>query len=108
MPADSDSSPADSALSNTAPPNKDTLFAAPLSRIADFEFDDDVVRVFPDMIARSVPGYSSILAVIEQLSGRCVQPDTHVWDLWLLSGCSHKAYSPLQPTVGYDPRRRQL
>lgn len=84
MPADSDSSPADSALSNTAPPNKDTLFAAPLSRIADFEFDDDVVRVFPDMIARSVPGYSSILAVIEQLSGRCVQPDTHVWDL----GCS--------------------
>ncbi|MFM7056048.1 MAG: carboxy-S-adenosyl-L-methionine synthase CmoA [Planctomycetota bacterium] len=69
---------------NPASAYKDTLFAAPLNRVADFEFDDDVVRVFPDMIARSVPGYSSILAVIEQLAGRCVQPGTHAWDL----GCS--------------------
>ncbi|MFM7038928.1 MAG: carboxy-S-adenosyl-L-methionine synthase CmoA [Planctomycetaceae bacterium] len=84
MSADPASSGTDIASSRTGPSSKDTLFAAPLSRIADFEFDDDVVRVFPDMISRSVPGYSSILAVIEQLAGRCVQPDTHVWDL----GCS--------------------
>ena len=63
---------------------RDTIFAAPLHRVADFEFDEDVVRVFPDMIARSVPGYTSILALIEQLAARCVQPETHVWDL----GCS--------------------
>jgi tRNA (cmo5U34)-methyltransferase len=63
---------------------RDTIFAAPLHRVADFEFDEDVVRVFPDMIARSVPGYASILAVIEQLAARCVQPSTHAWDL----GCS--------------------
>lgn len=69
---------------NAAASSRDTLFAAPLHRVADFEFDEDVVRVFPDMIARSVPGYSSILAVIEQLAGRCVQPGTHAWDL----GCS--------------------
>jgi tRNA (cmo5U34)-methyltransferase len=63
---------------------RDTIFAAPLHRVADFEFDEDVVRVFPDMIARSVPGYASILAIIEQLAARCVQPNTHAWDL----GCS--------------------
>jgi tRNA (cmo5U34)-methyltransferase len=77
-------SPASAATAGDPLSAKDTLFAAPLHRVADFEFDEDVVRVFPDMIARSVPGYSSILAVIEQLAGRCVQPGTHAWDL----GCS--------------------
>lgn len=63
---------------------RDDLYAFPQNRIGDFEFDEQVVRVFPDMIARSVPGYASILSMTEQLAGRFVKPGTHVWDL----GCS--------------------
>ena len=37
---------------------KDQLFAAPIAQLGDFCFDEKVVEVFPDMIQRSVPGYS--------------------------------------------------
>ena len=63
---------------------KDNIYSLPLSRVGDFSFDEQVVKVFPDMIARSVPGYASILSMIEQLASRFVQPGTTVWDL----GCS--------------------
>ncbi len=63
---------------------KDDIYSLPMSCVGDFAFDEQVVRVFPDMIARSVPGYASILSMIEQLASRFVQPGTTVWDL----GCS--------------------
>ena len=63
---------------------RDDLYSLPLNQVGNFEFDEQVVRVFPDMIARSVPGYGSILSMIEQLAARFVTPGTTVWDL----GCS--------------------
>jgi len=62
----------------------DRLYALPRERVGDFEFDHAVVDVFPNMIARSVPGYASILSMIEQLTARYVQPHTSLYDL----GCS--------------------
>ena len=38
---------------------RDKLFDKELD-IADFRFDDDVVKVFDDMVRRSVPGYDSM------------------------------------------------
>lgn len=64
--------------------NRDQIFSLPMQRVGDFEFDEQVVDVFPDMIARSVPGYASILSMIEQLAARFVRPETQVYDL----GCS--------------------
>lgn len=55
-----------------------------MNRVGDFQFDEQVVEVFPDMIARSVPGYASILSMIEQFAARFVRPASAVWDL----GCS--------------------
>ena len=63
---------------------RDDIYSLPLNQVGSFAFDEQVVRVFPDMIARSVPGYASILSMIEQLSSRFVRPGTTVWDL----GCS--------------------
>ena len=63
---------------------KDRIYALPHQRVGEFTFDEEVARVFPDMISRSVPGYASILSMIEQLTARYVQPDTNVYDL----GCS--------------------
>jgi hypothetical protein len=42
---------------------KDTIYASPLDAIGGFAFDERVVQVFPDMIQRSVPGYSTIIAM---------------------------------------------
>ncbi|TWU20287.1 tRNA (cmo5U34)-methyltransferase [Novipirellula galeiformis] len=72
-------------VENQQPPMKrDRIYSLPHGRVGDFTFDEQVVEVFPDMIARSVPGYASILSMIEQLAGRFVQPHTNVYDL----GCS--------------------
>ncbi len=64
--------------------NKDTLYAKPLDKIADFAFDQSVVDVFPDMIKRSVPGYVTIMHMIGQLAERYCQSDSRCYDL----GCS--------------------
>lgn len=63
---------------------RDNLYSLPRDRVGQFQFDDQVAEVFPDMIARSVPGYASILSVIEQLAARFVRPGSNVYDL----GCS--------------------
>lgn len=63
---------------------KDDIYAAPHATIAGFTFDENVVRVFPDMIQRSVPGYSTIIAMTGVLAERYAQPQTNCYDL----GCS--------------------
>ena len=67
----------------------DAIYAAPLQEIIDFQFDERVVAVFPDMIQRSVPGYGLIITNIGILAGRYAQAGSHCYDL----GCSLGAVS---------------
>lgn len=67
----------------------DRLFAQPLPVVPDFVFNEDVARVFPDMIKRSVPGYPTIVENIGVLAARFAQPHSHLYDL----GCSLGAVS---------------
>lgn len=71
---------------NNPPLNKtqDSIFAEPMGQIARFCFDDSVANVFPDMIQRSVPGYSAILSMIGDIAGQYAQEDSTCYDL----GCS--------------------
>jgi len=64
--------------------NRDKLFSAPIAKLGDWTFDEQVAEVFPDMIQRSVPGYSNIISMIGMLAERFVQPDSQIYDL----GCS--------------------
>nr|WP_310618138.1 carboxy-S-adenosyl-L-methionine synthase CmoA [Pantoea cypripedii] len=64
--------------------DRDTLFSAPIDKLGDWTFDERVAEVFPDMIQRSVPGYSNIISMIGMLAERFVQPNSKVYDL----GCS--------------------
>ncbi|EPF16306.1 tRNA (cmo5U34)-methyltransferase [Cedecea davisae] len=64
--------------------DRDTLFSAPIAKLGDWTFDERVAEVFPDMIQRSVPGYSNIISMIGMLAERFVQPHSQVYDL----GCS--------------------
>lgn len=61
----------------------DRLFATE-RRPEDFRFDASVARVFPDMIRRSVPGYTTIIPMIEVITEQYAQPGSHCYDL----GCS--------------------
>jgi tRNA (cmo5U34)-methyltransferase len=63
---------------------RDTIYADPLSETGLFAFDDNVARVFPDMIKRSVPGYATIVAMTGLLAGRYATPGSALYDL----GCS--------------------
>jgi len=63
---------------------KDSLYRDSLQAGGDFVFDERVVRVFPDMIKRSVPGYGLVLELLALLARRFVQDDSMVYDL----GCS--------------------
>jgi len=62
----------------------DTIFASPLDKITDFAFDEAVARVFPDMIRRSVPGYTTIIPMIGIITAQYAQNDSACYDL----GCS--------------------
>lgn len=68
---------------------KDRLFETTVTEPGDFVFDERVVRVFPDMINRSVPGYATIVPVIGMLARRYAQAGTRLYDL----GCSLGAVS---------------
>lgn len=63
---------------------KDTIYAEAIDNIAGFRFDDAVAQVFPDMIQRSVPGYSNIIAMTGLLAARYAQDHSRCYDL----GCS--------------------
>ena len=62
----------------------DQIYASPLEHIIDFKFDEKVVNVFPDMIQRSVPGYSTMISTIGIMAARYAQADSVCYDL----GCS--------------------
>ena len=68
---------------------QDKLFAKSRALTTGFRFDEQVVRVFPDMIARSVPGYELVVPMIGMLARRYVQPESRIYDL----GCSLGAAS---------------
>lgn len=62
----------------------DKIYDHPHGQVAGFRFDEQVVRVFPDMIERSVPGYGLVLELSGLLARQKVTPGSRVYDL----GCS--------------------
>ena len=61
----------------------DNLFATEREP-GDFRFDAAVARVFPDMIRRSVPGYTTIIPMIGVITEQYAQASSNCYDL----GCS--------------------
>ena len=63
---------------------KDKIFRSKNKEIKSFEFNEEVVDVFPDMIERSVPGYKLLQSMIIVMAQKYVQNNSNVYDL----GCS--------------------
>ncbi len=62
----------------------DKVYAEQLDKIDDFNFDDRVAEVFPDMIQRSVPGYEIMINMLGSLTQKFSQENANYYDL----GCS--------------------
>lgn len=63
---------------------KDNIYEQPLEYTGNFVFDEKVARVFPDMVKRSVPGYSNVIAGTGLIAAEYIQPGSRYYDL----GCS--------------------
>jgi SAM-dependent methyltransferase len=63
---------------------RDRVYAGDEAPAGDFVFDQRVVAVFADMIARSVPGWGELLGLLGLLAARFARPGTRIFDL----GCS--------------------
>ncbi len=63
---------------------KDQIYNQPVDPLSRFTFDSYVADVFPDMIARSVPGYATTLALTGVLANKYAKAGTNCYDL----GCS--------------------
>lgn len=63
---------------------RDRIYAARQDKVEDFVFDEKVADVFADMIARSVPGYRALNALIPAIADQFIQPASKCYDL----GCS--------------------
>ncbi|SFU31633.1 carboxy-S-adenosyl-L-methionine synthase CmoA [Xenorhabdus koppenhoeferi] len=72
-------------MSNQDPHNqRDSLLSTPIANLGDWSFGERVAEVFPDMVKRSIPGYSNIISMIGMLADRFVTPNSQIYDL----GCS--------------------
>lgn len=73
-------------MTASAPPDteRDQIYTHGAAAPGSFQFDTAVARVFPDMIRRSVPGYTTIIPMIGVLTSRFAQPGSNLYDL----GCS--------------------
>lgn len=63
---------------------KDTIYQNPKNPLGDFKFDEEVTKVFPDMLQRSIPGYNLILSMINLYTGMYAENNRNYYDL----GCS--------------------
>lgn len=70
---------------------KDRLYARTRSQVDEFRFDDQVSSVFPDMIRRSVPGYSTVLEVTGVIASHALSESDLCYDLGCSRGASTRA-----------------
>jgi tRNA (cmo5U34)-methyltransferase len=64
--------------------SRDTIYAPERAGTEPFEFTEEVARVFPDMLKRSIPGYAASIQAIGTLAANHVQANSRCYDL----GCS--------------------
>jgi tRNA (cmo5U34)-methyltransferase len=84
----------------------DDIFADAPARRNDFAFDATTVRVFDNMVNRSVPFYGEIQRMTAELAGEFAAPDSTIYDLGCSTGTTFLAMEPhVDPSVafvGYD------
>jgi len=82
--------------------SKDKVFSDPNLKVSDFEFNESVVKVFDDMVVRSVPFYLEMQSMIADLTADFAVKGTNVYDLGCSTGTTMMAIqSKLDPSIGF-------
>lgn len=71
------------------PSARDRIYSSTKPDGHEFQFDESVASVLPDMLRRSIPGYATLLQMLGVLAGHRLLGDARVYDL----GCSLGAVS---------------
>jgi len=71
-------------MANKIKSENDKVFDAELKAVPDFKFGENVVKVFDDMVSRSVPFYDEMQRMIGEQVVDFATPGTNIYDL----GCS--------------------
>ena len=80
---------------------QDTVFDQP-REAGDFEFGDEVVSVFDDMVNRSVPCYGEVQRMLAELARDWAKPGTNVYDLGCATGNTLIGLDPsLAASIGF-------
>jgi tRNA (cmo5U34)-methyltransferase len=67
-----------------------------------WEFDEEVTKVFDDMLARSIPDYEGMRELTTNLAVRFAKPGTDIVDLGFSRGAALKPiYQELEESVKY-------
>jgi tRNA (cmo5U34)-methyltransferase len=82
--------------------DKDKVFADNLDTINDFKFDEKVVKVFDDMVSRSVPYYKEIQRMTVELTADFAKPHTNLYDIGCSTGTTLDLFDQiLDPAVNF-------
>jgi tRNA (cmo5U34)-methyltransferase len=71
--------------------SRDQIYAEGEPPSGPFEFSEEVARVFPDMLRRSIPGYAATIQAIRSLARNHVVAGTQLYDLGCSLGASTRA-----------------
>ena len=86
--------------------SKDLIFKDAKAPAADFKFNETVVKVFDDMVVRSVPFYEEIQRMVAEMAKDFAIPNTNVYDLGCSTGTTFihldKVLAPNISFVGID------
>lgn len=80
----------------------DRVFSRPLSSIKAFEFDEEVTKVFDDMISRSVPGYDLLVKMIALYAELFTSYGSNVYDLGCSTGVVSRVIAQQTGTANVD------
>jgi tRNA (cmo5U34)-methyltransferase len=85
---------------------KDKVFSSDKARGSDFEFNDEVAKVFDDMLVRSVPFYLEQQSLVADIVRKFWVEGTNIYDLGCSTGTTLINLSKVVPAsarlVGYD------
>lgn len=70
----------------------DKVFAQTTDAIQDFKFDDKVVKVFDDMVNRSVPYYAEMQRMTVELTSDFAKPNSNLYDIGCSTGTTMALY----------------
>ena|SRR5688572_12966169 len=82
-------------MTNKIKSEEDKVFDSSLKRISDFKFGENVVRVFDDMVSRSVPFYEEIQRMIGEQTLDFATPGTSIYDLGCSTGTTLLGIDPI-------------